>query len=41
MKCLVIILVTVGLAWTMPLDQDLEKTEGMITGKSIYVANFL
>ena len=35
MKCLVIILISVGLAWTMLLDQDAEKTEGMITGKSV------
>ena len=41
MKCLVIILITVSLAWTMPLDQDPENTEDMITGKSICVANFL
>ena len=41
MKYLVIILITVALAWTMPLEQDPEKTEGMITGKSVYEANFL
>ena len=41
MKCLVIILITVSLAWTMPLDQDPENTEDMINGKSIYVASFL
>ena len=41
MKCLVVILITVGIAWTMALDQDPEKTEDMVTGKSIYVANFL
>ena len=35
MKCLVAILITVGLAWTMRLDQDPEKTEDMITGKSV------
>ena len=35
MKCLAGILITVGLAWTMPLDQNPEETEDMITGKSI------
>lgn len=35
MKCLVIILITVGLAWTMPLEHDPEKMEDMITGKAI------
>ena len=35
MKCLVIILITVGLAWAMPQVRDPEEMEDMITGKAV------
>ena len=41
MKCLVVILITVGLAWTMRLDQDPEKTEDMIMNADIGQDDYL